>query len=76
MHSALGSEVLIVIHLPVRQWMSMVEKCGEKKKKEVNIHDAAGNINIKCVFHYSPLGAISKDEYRRRTACSGTWAWY
>lgn len=48
----------------------------QNKTKQVNIHDAAGNINIKCVLHYSPLGAISKDEYKGRTACSGTWAWH
>lgn len=61
------SVVLITICEPVRQWMLMEEKC--KKYIYINTHNAAGNINIKCGFHYSPLGAVSKDEYKGRTAC-------
>lgn len=40
--------------------MLMVEKC----KKDVNIHDAAESINMKCDFCCSPLGAISKTSTR------------
>lgn len=42
--------------------MLMAGKC----KKDVTIHDAAGNINIKCDFCYSPLGAVTKAEYKER----------